>query len=93
MGPGASLLWDGKPGDASLKEKYRLRDRFAELCREEGVEFRLQDAEFTSDLQRKMHLVCNMMRIMTTLVPRGQFVDRVPEFEKDLVRGLEAFGV
>lgn len=91
--PVRAFLWNSKPGDASLKEKYRLRDRFAELCREEGAEFLLQDAEFTSDLQEKVHLVTNMMRIMTTLVPRGQFVDRVPEFEEDLVRGLEAFGV
>ncbi|KAL1969619.1 hypothetical protein VTN77DRAFT_8172 [Rasamsonia byssochlamydoides] len=91
--PVRAFLWNGKPGEDSLKEKYRLRDRFAELCREEGVDFLLKDAEFTSKLQEKMHLVTNMMRIMVTLVPRGQFVDHVPEFEAELVKGLDAFGV
>ncbi|OKL57625.1 hypothetical protein UA08_07313 [Talaromyces atroroseus] len=91
--PVRAFLWNAKPGDESYTEKYRLRDRFAEICREEDAMFLVNDAKFTSDIQEKMHNVSNMMRIIVTLIPRGQFVDRAPEFVKTLLENLEAFGV
>lgn len=90
--PVRAFLWNAKDGDESYKEKYRLRDRFAVLCQEEGATF-WDDAGFTSEMQEKMHGVSNMMRIIVTLIPRGQFVDRVPGFVKTLLGDLEAFGV
>lgn len=94
--PVRAFLFNTQPGDEAYKEKYRLRDRFAELCKEEeeaaGMSF-LDDASFTSEIQEKMHSVSNMMRIIVTLIPRGQFVDRAPEFVRTLVNDLEDFGV
>ncbi|QKX62193.1 uncharacterized protein TRUGW13939_09352 [Talaromyces rugulosus] len=90
--PVRAFLGNTQPGDEAYKEKYRLRDRFAELCNEEGVAF-LGDADFTSEIQEKMHGVSNMMRIIVTLIPRGQFVDRAPEFVESLLKDLEVFGV
>lgn len=87
-----AFLWNGKDGDESYHEKYRLRDRFRGLCKEEGVDF-FEDEKFTSKLQESMHQVTNMMRIIVTLIPRGQFTDRKEQFLKDLDIGLKAFGV
>jgi len=40
-----------------------------------------------------MHEVANMMRIIVTLIPRGQFLDRKDEFIGSLDKILQAFGV
>ncbi|KAH8688992.1 kinase-like domain-containing protein [Talaromyces proteolyticus] len=90
--PVRAFLFNAKDGSEAYEEKYRLRGRFHELCKQSSVAF-LDDANFTSDLQEKMHNVSNIMRIIVTLIPRGQFVDRTPEFVKDLLQNLEAFGV
>ena len=90
--PVRAFLWNGKDGDESYREKYRLRDRFRALCKEEGADF-LKDEKFTSKLQETMHQVTNTMRIIVTLIPRGQFIDRKEQFLKDLDNGLKAFGV
>lgn len=93
--PSRAFLWNGQPGEAALTEKYRLRDRFVKLCHgKKGLDFPvLKDAEFTSELQEKMHVVCNMMRCIVTMAPRGECLDRVAGWEADMVKGLEAFGV
>jgi Phosphotransferase enzyme family len=90
--PVRAFLWNAKPGQESYDEKYRLRDQFAEICKEGGVSF-WDDAGFTSELQEKMHNVSNMMRIIVTLIPRGQFVERAGEFVDTLLKNVEAFGV
>lgn len=91
--PVRAFLFNTQPGDEAYKEKYRLRDRFADLCKEEAEVCFLDDASFTSEIQEKMHSVSNMMRIIVTLIPRGQFVDRAPEFVGTLAKDLDFFGV
>ena len=94
----SAFLWSAKPlSDDVRAARDRLRARFAEICNNNsdvpGAKALVEDAEFTSELQEKMHKVSNMMRIIVTLIPRGQFVERAGAFVDDLLGNLEAFGV
>jgi len=88
--PARAFLWNARPGDESYKEKYRLRDRFAELCRDQKVDF-MKDAEFTSLLQESMHMVMNLLRCIVTTVPKGRCLDLYPEWEASMVKELQKF--
>jgi len=92
--PVRAFLWNAQPGTQSIQEKYRLRDRFTELCKEKwpagGF---LADAEFTSVLQEGMHLVRNSLRGISTNVPRNSHPEAVQKWWGDLEKGLTIFGV
>lgn len=90
--PVRAFLWNARPGQDSLDEKYRLRSRFVELCQEKGAQF-LADAEFASNFQEAMHLVRNSLRGITTNIPRNLHSDAVERWIKDLEKGLTVFGV
>ncbi|GAD92303.1 hypothetical protein MGG_10936 [Paecilomyces variotii No. 5] len=91
--PPRAFLWNGRDGDDAYDEKNRLREGFAQMCRDEGAEYLVNDAEFMSELQEKAYKVANMMRWFTSFVPKGQFLDRVDGWMADLAKELEAFGV
>ncbi|PWY83585.1 kinase-like protein [Aspergillus heteromorphus CBS 117.55] len=90
--PVRAFLWNAKPGQESFDEKYRLRDRFWQLCRDNGAGF-LADTAFGNELQESAHLVRNSLRGITTNVPRGLHPEAVEKWFKDLETGLAAFGV
>ena len=90
--PVRAFLWNARSDSDSLPEKYRLRDRFAQLCKEKGVNF-MDDANFTSQLQENMHMVRNSMRGITTNIPRGTNPEAVKIWFTHLEKGLTAFGV
>ncbi|KAJ9294827.1 hypothetical protein DTO271G3_6389 [Paecilomyces variotii] len=91
--PPRAFLWNCRDGKDSYNEKNRLRERFAQMCRDEGGEYLLQDAEFTCETQEKAYKVANLMRWFTSFVPKGRFVDRIDRWMVDLAKELEAFGV
>lgn len=91
--PPRAFLWNARDREASYNEKNRLRERFAEMCREEGVDHLMKDAEFTSEVQERVYTVANMMRWFTSFIPKGRFLDRVDGWMVDLSKELQAFGV
>ncbi|PYH90749.1 APH-domain-containing protein [Aspergillus ellipticus CBS 707.79] len=90
--PVRAFLWNAKPGKESFDEKYRLRDRFWELCHENGKGF-LAETAFGNELQESAHLVRNSLRGITTNVPKELHPEAVEKWFKDLETGLQAFGV
>jgi len=95
--PARAFLWNGQPGDEAFKEKYRLRARFEEICREREengeVVTWVKDRAFTSGLQESMHNVMNYLRCIVTMVPRDQSLDLVDRWRELLEKDLEFFGV
>lgn len=88
-----AFLWNGRDGEDAYNEKNRFRERFAQMCSDEGVEYLVSDAEFMSELQERAYKVANMMRWFTSFIPKGQFMDRVDGWMVDLAKELETFGV
>lgn len=92
--PPKAFLWNAQPGEKSLKEKYRLRERLEELCKEREKEVLwLKDREFTSEKQESMHNVTNYLRWMTTMVPKKPGHASLGDWKVMLVKELKKFGV
>ncbi|RAK75226.1 phosphotransferase family protein [Aspergillus fijiensis CBS 313.89] len=88
--PVRAFLWNAQPGQGSFDEKYRLRDRFWQLCREHGAAV-LAETEWRDQRLESMHLVRNALRGITTNVPRGLHPEAVERWFGDLEKGLAYF--
>lgn len=91
--PQRSFLWNGKNVAASQEEKVRWVARFEECCRERGVAYILEDAEFASPLQESMNKIHNFLRAIVEVSPRGQRQDLVQGWKDTVLENLSLFGV
>ncbi|PYH43505.1 phosphotransferase family protein [Aspergillus saccharolyticus JOP 1030-1] len=90
--PVRAFLWNAQPGQASFEEKYRLRDRFWQLCREHGgAAAVLAQTEWEDPRLESLHLVRNALRGITTNVPRGLHPEAVARWYGELEKGLAYF--
>jgi len=72
--PVKAFLWNGR-GDGDREEGRRERGKWREVfedkCRERGVWFLLQDAEFATKRQETMQVAANYLRAIVEVAPRS----------------------
>ncbi|KAK4448861.1 kinase-like domain-containing protein [Podospora aff. communis PSN243] len=91
--PSKSFLWNGRYDEDSTEHKRRWMSMYKSRCRERGCEALLKDAEYQSPLQDDMQLVVDYLRAIVEVSPRGQRAELVGGWRREVVGGLEKFGV
>ncbi|OTA84799.1 hypothetical protein M434DRAFT_400351 [Hypoxylon sp. CO27-5] len=87
--PRRAFSWNGQDGEASMAEKKRLWELFTARCEERNLTSFLNDAKFTSPLQR----VVDYVRAIVEVSPRDQRKELVPSWRAMALENIAHFGV
>jgi aminoglycoside phosphotransferase (APT) family kinase protein len=90
--PSRAFLWNAQDSDTSKGEKTALMERYEKKARDRGLEYLIDDANFTSKEQENMQTVANFMRAIVEVCPRGQASGSVMSWKETAVNAMTELG-
>jgi hypothetical protein len=88
--PRRSFLWNGQDDEESGNEKQRLLELFTQRCKERGIHT-LEDAAYSSPLQKSMQKVADFLQAIVEVAPRDQRNDPVLNWRATVPENIAHF--
>ncbi|KAH8900132.1 kinase-like protein [Thozetella sp. PMI_491] len=89
--PVKAFLWNTQNNEDSKPEKERLYTIFEDICRSRDAEWLLEQVKMTPR-QEAMSTGVNYLRAIVEVCPKGQRLDKVPEWKSTLEEAMRTLG-